>query len=89
MKLHMLTTIDNPYDPYTQYDEWSAFDERAGYYTPQLLARIVRTSHDLSEEEQNEAIEAAIDEICFYNVSGVHTKVEVPDDEETLADDVA
>jgi len=89
VKLHMLTTVDNPYDPYTQYEEWSAYDERAGHYTPQLLARIARTSHDLSEEEQNEAIEAAIDEICFYNVSGMHIKVEVPNDEEALTNDVA
>lgn len=89
MKLHMLTTIDNPYDPYSQYEEWSAFDERAGYYTPQYLARIVRTSHDLSEQEQNEAIEAAIEEICALNINGMYTKVEVPNDEETLTNDVA
>lgn len=89
MKLHMLTTVDNPYNPHDQYAEWAAFDERAGYYTPQLLARVLHSSHELSEEQQNEAIEEAIDEICFFNVSGVHTKVEVPSESTEEADDVA
>lgn len=89
MKLHMLTTVDNPWNPHTDYNEWAAFDERAGYNTPQLLARVARTSHDLSEEQQNEAIELAIAEICYYNVSGVHKMIEVPDEEEIAIDGVA
>lgn len=30
----MLTTEDNPFDPFTQYDEWYAFDYEKGYHTP-------------------------------------------------------
>lgn len=78
VQLHMLTTVDNPYDPFTQYKEWSEFDESAGHYTPQLLARIAITSSELSETDQDLAIEAAIDEIVKYNVSGVHMKVAAP-----------
>jgi len=77
--LHMLTTVDNPYDPFTQYREWSAFDEDRGYFTPQLLARVAITSSELSEKDQDLAIEAAIDEIVEYNLSGMHKKVAVPD----------
>lgn len=75
---HMLTTVDNPYDPFTQYDEWSAFDEEHGYYTPSLLARIAISSDELSEADQDLAIETAIDEIIEYNVSGMHKKIVVP-----------
>jgi hypothetical protein len=75
--LHMLTTVDNPYDPSTQFDEWYEFDMAAGYNTTSLLARIVRSSDDLSEADQDEAIEQAIDEIVRENVSGVHRKVAV------------
>jgi hypothetical protein len=78
-KLHMLTTVDNPFDPFTQYTEWSAFDEERGYYTPQLLARICITSSELSETDQDLAIESAIDEIVKYNVSGKHMKVADPE----------
>ena len=71
----MLTTVDNPYDPFTQFDEWYAYDERAGHHTTSLLARITKLSHELSEADQSQAIEDAIDEIVRENVSGMHRKV--------------
>jgi hypothetical protein len=77
MAEHMLTTVDNPFSPLTQYDEWYAWDERSGYHTTGLLARIVKTSDELSESDQSLAIELAIDEIVSENVSGVHKKIQV------------
>ncbi|HEY6021400.1 MAG TPA: hypothetical protein VIY48_16290 [Candidatus Paceibacterota bacterium] len=71
----MLTTTDNPYDPFTQFDEWYAYDTASGYHSSALLARVIRTSDDLSEADQSVAIEDAIDEIVRENVSGVHRKV--------------
>lgn len=71
----MLTTVDNPFDPFTQYDEWYAYDQHLGYHTPGLLARIVVTSDELSSADQELAIEQAIDEICEINVLGVFKKV--------------
>ena len=71
----MLTTVDNPYNPFTQYDEWEAYDMAMGYYTSALLARITVTSDELSDADQATAIEDAIDEIVKYNVSGMHKKV--------------
>jgi hypothetical protein len=71
----MLTTVDNPYDPFTQWDEWYSYDEGAGYHTVSLLARITKSSHELSEADQSQAIEDAIDEIILENVSGMHRKV--------------
>lgn len=78
---YMLTTVDNPFDPWTQWDEWFAWDQNAGYHTPGLLARITRTADDLSEADQHLAIQLAIDEIVRENVLGVFRKVkqgEVP-----------
>lgn len=77
MDQHMLTTVDNPYDPNTQFDEWYAWDEAAGYHTLSLLARIARVSDELSEADMDAAIEAAIQEIVSVNASGVHRKVAV------------
>ena len=70
----MLTTLDNPFDPFTQFDDWYAWDERAGYHTTSILARIVQTSHELSDVDQDLAIERAIDECVKENVLGVFTK---------------
>ena len=71
----MLTTYDNPYDPFTDYDNWYAYDSRLNYYTPALLARVVVYSSEMSEVDQSLAIERAIDEIVYENVSGMHKKV--------------
>lgn len=72
---YMLTTLDNPFDPFTQWDEWYAWDNRAGYCTPGLLARIARSSDDLSELDQHLVLQIAIDEIVRENISGMHRKL--------------
>lgn len=76
MDLYMLTTTDNPYSPITHYDEWLTYD-MAIHNTNSLLARVVRTSPELSDADQDQAIQDAIDEIVTENVSGVHTKVKI------------
>lgn len=73
--IHMLTTEDNPFNPFTNWDEWDAWDRAAGYHTTAYLARIVRTSHELPEAVQNQAIEDAIDEILEFNISGNYIRV--------------
>lgn len=75
--LHMLTTIDNPYSPETQWEDWFAYDSSHGYDTPGLLARVTLSSDELSEVDQDVARELAIDEIIRENVLGVSTKVKI------------
>jgi len=72
---YMLTTVDNPYNPFTHFDEWLAWDTKAGYNTSSLLARIAVVSESLSEPDQALAIQQAIDEIVTENVSGMWRKV--------------
>jgi hypothetical protein len=72
---YMLTTVDNPFNPFTQWKEWLAYDQNAGYDTPSFLARIVHTSDELSEADQILAIQQGIDEIVQENVSGMYRKV--------------
>ncbi len=71
----MLTTVDNPFDPFTNWDEWYAYDEAKGYCTSGLLARITKTSNELSEKEQNEDVEEAIDEILELFPDGMYKKL--------------
>lgn len=47
----MVSTIDNPYNPLTQYALWKAEDERLGYYTQELMARLAPISNSLSDEQ--------------------------------------
>ena len=71
----MLTTIDNPFDPFTQWDEWKQFDEDMKYFTCNYLARIAMTSDDLSDADNDKAIENAINEIVSFNILGIYRKV--------------
>lgn len=71
----MLTTTDNPFDPFTQYEDWLGYDEASGYFTNEYLARVAVTSIDLSPADQEKSIELAIDEIVKENVLGIYRKV--------------
>lgn len=76
----MITTIDNPFNPFTQWTEWYAFDEQKGYHTCSYLARVTRSSYELSEQDQAQAVEDAIDEIIKVNGLGFYKKVTENDD---------
>lgn len=70
-----LTTVDNPHDPFDDYPAWFAYDTSSGYHTASFLARILKDSDQLSETDQEVAIEQAIDEIVKENVLGIYKKV--------------
>jgi hypothetical protein len=72
---YMLTTFDNPFDPFTQWDEWLAWDMHAGYNTCGLLERVSNASDELSPADSFLAIQQGIDEVVRENVSGMHRKV--------------
>ena len=71
----MLTTVDNPFDPFEQFTSWFMFDEEKGYHTCSYLGRIARTSDQLSEEENELENERAIDEILKYDFRNIYKKV--------------
>lgn len=71
----MLTTFDNPFDPFEQFDSWLTFDVDKGYDSCSYLDRIARTSDQLTEEENDEEIERAIDEIIKYDFRNIYRKV--------------
>lgn len=75
MKEFMLTTIDNPFNPFTHFDEWLHFDMEKGYNSCAYLARISRTSDELSENDNNLQIEKAIDEIIKFDPLNIYKKV--------------
>ena len=61
----MLSTIDNPYDPFDQFTSWYLFDVEKGYNTSSYLARIAKLSNSLSQKEEDLEIERAIDRMVF------------------------
>ena len=71
----MLTTVDNPFDPFEQFTSWRLFDLEKGYNSCERLARFVELSDDLSDVEEDEMIEHAIDEIIKYDFLNIYKKV--------------
>ena len=78
----MLSTIDNPFNPFEDFNSWFLFDVEKGYNSCSYLARIAKTSNEFTEEEEAEEIERAIDEIIQYDFMNSYIKVKQADSEE-------
>ena len=76
----MLTTKDNPFSPFKDFDNWFRFDVEKGYHSSAYLARIAKTSESFTDKENDEEIERAIDEIIQYDFLGIYKKVYEKDD---------
>jgi len=68
MKKVRISTTDNPYDPFDDFDMWLAEDIRLARLndrpeTCRYLARLCYSSYELSDADQAIALEQAIDEI--------------------------
>lgn len=83
MVSYALTTIDNPYSPFTKFDEWNAFDQQKGYNTCAYLARVSCASDELSDVDNELEVIRAIEEIAMFNLNGMY-KVVVPDDYDSI-----
>lgn len=71
----MLTTFDNPYNPFTQFDSWFLFDMTNGYDSCGLVGRFARTSESFTDKENEKEIERAIDEIIKYDILNIYKKI--------------
>lgn len=69
-KMVRVTTTDNPFDPFTEWDEWYFYDLSKGYSTCERLDRLSNTSSQLSDELNNEELEQAIDQLVEIGAIG-------------------
>lgn len=70
-----ITTIDNPFDPFDEFDKWFDFDIEKGYYTCSKLARIADITDDMSPFEEEKEIERAINRIIEIDPLDIYIKV--------------
>lgn len=73
-----ISTIDNPFNPFTDFDSWYRFDMDKGYNSSALLARFALTSDSLTDNENQEALEEALDRIIKADPLGLFIKVYEP-----------
>ena len=69
-KMVRVTTADNPFNPFTEWDEWYFYDLSKGYSTCERLDRLSNTSSQLSDELNNEELEQAINQLVEVGAVG-------------------
>ncbi len=67
-----ITTTDNPYDPFTEYEDWDTFDRQKGYFSSAYLARVAKIDQDMSPAVMQERINDAVEEIAHFNWLGIY-----------------
>lgn len=75
----MITTVDNPYDPRTDFEGWYMWDTGQGYHTSSYLARVAMLSDEFPEAVTDRQIEIAIDEIISLHAGGMYEKLLIDD----------
>jgi hypothetical protein len=72
----MLTTLDNPFDPFDDFTSWFMFDCEKGHNTSSRLARIAQIDSEMSQKEVDEEMERAMDFIVKYDLEDKYIKVQ-------------
>lgn len=70
-----ITTVDNPFNPFDDFDNWLRYDQDCGYCSCDYLARLANTSDSLSVVEYANEVSRAIDQIILYDPTGIYRKV--------------
>lgn len=70
-----ITTVDNPYDPFDDFEHWFQFDTEKGYYTSSRVARLTKLRDDMSEVEEDLEVERAIDRLIEIDPLKIYKKV--------------
>ena len=60
MKACALTTIDNPWSPFTQFRDWYNYDESHDYGSCSIVDRLSHTTDDMTLVEEAKEIESAL-----------------------------
>jgi hypothetical protein len=76
LKATWVTTEDNPYDYFDDFDNWYQFDVSHGYDTCGYMARLLFTSPELSPALNASETERCVDEVIKFNLTGNYKKVE-------------
>lgn len=84
-----LTTFDNPYSPYEQFEEWYRYDTDHGYNSSGLLMRLAETSSQFTDNENAYEIEKAIDRIVAADPQNIYKKLKIEVKDENTADQSA
>ena len=74
--VYSISTKDNPYDPLVEFDKWYNFDLNHGYFSLNLLdLHMPDDTSWATEEEEQELVSQAIDEIIANDMENLYVKL--------------
>lgn len=71
---YMLTTFDNPFNPFVDFSSWYMFDCEKGHNTSSRLARIVNIDSEMTQKEIDEERDRAMNLIVEYDLEDTFFK---------------
>lgn len=83
----MLTTVDNPYNPFDDFDKWLNYDILKGYNCCGIVARIAPGVDMIDEDFDDDFRIQAI--MRFVSEDPLHIYTAVSKEVETLSDNAA
>ena len=77
MREVMLTTLDNEFDPFDNFDSWLIRDIELQHFTCELLGKLVEPliSEEMSQPEIDLVTEQVIDDIIKYDPEHIFQKL--------------
>ena len=75
-KGYMLTTLDNPFDPFEDFTAWFMFDCEKGHNTSSRLARIANIDPEMTQKEVDEEMDRAMNLIVKYDLEEKYIKIQ-------------
>lgn len=75
-KGYMLTTLDNPFDPFDDFTSWYMFDCEKGHNTSSRLARVANIDSEMTQKEVDDEMDRAMDLIVKYDLEEKYIKVQ-------------
>lgn len=65
---YLLTTFDNPFNPFVDFSSWYMFDCEKGHNSSSRLARIANINSEMTQKEIDEERERAMKLIVKYDL---------------------
>lgn len=70
----MLTTFDNPFNPFVDFKSWYMFDCEQGYNTCSRIARLIDEDSEMTDKEAEEERIRVIEFMLKYDLEGKYFK---------------
>lgn len=71
---YMLTTLDNPFNPFVDFSSWYMFDCEKDHNTSSRLARIASLDSEMTQKEREMEMDRAMNLILKYDLEDKYIK---------------